>query len=136
MKRSEVKRINEFYFNLLINDKRVLYEINEDKILISDTFNITILNKEDYYLKELTTYNFKINFIDKLILEDYRLINNITVNEKERIALLDNEVMIDQKYYKLYKGNNFYITNGDRSPVIVKNDFDEVIGYILPIKKY
>lgn len=136
MKKSEVKRINNYYFNLLVEDKKVMYEVTEDKIFISDTYIITILEKENYYLKELKSYPFNDNFIKKLELDNYKEVNNITINEKEKIALLDNEVMIDNKYYKLYKGNRFFIASGERTPVIVKNDIDDLIGYILPIKKY
>ena len=40
------KRLNDFYYKLAKNEQKVFYKINEDQIYLSDSYIISIMNKE------------------------------------------------------------------------------------------
>lgn len=140
MKKTDIKRINNYYLDLLINEKRVLIEKTENGYYITDSYIISVLDPECYYLKELNTYKLYDSFINKININDYKKVNKKLVNKNDKIVILENEessYMIQEKYYKLYEKYDFFIdiSKNERSMVIVKEN-ENIIAYILPVKQY
>ena len=131
------KDINKYYFNLLLKGDKVFYTIIDDKIYLSDSYIISIINKDDFLLniEKLINVDLRI-FFNKLNEFDYRNIKTWYGHE-DIISLLDDnnyKVNINKKYFKLYHDMSFKIFENIK-PVIVYNN-DEIIGLILPIKVY
>lgn len=131
------KDINKYYFNLLLKGDKVFYTIMDDKIYLSDSYIISIINKDDFLLniEKLINVDLRICF-NKLNEFDYRNIKTWYAHE-DIISLLDDnnyKVNINKKYFKLYHDMSFKIFENIK-PVIVYNN-DEIIGLILPIKVY
>lgn len=131
------KDINKYYFNLLLKGDKVFYTIIDDKIYLSDSYIISIINKDDFLLniEKLINVDLRI-FFNKLNEFDYRNIKTWYAHE-DIISLLDDnnyKVNINKKYFKLYHDMSFKIFENIK-PVIVYNN-DEIIGLILPIKVY
>ena len=130
------KNINKYYFDLLTKNKKVFYSIKDDKVYLSDSYMINIINKDNLLLSlEHFNYVDLTKFIEELDFSKYDNCTDWYLKDNLACLISDNiNVKLDKKYFKLYYGNLFYIT-GDIKPIIVKSE-DEIIGIILPMKVY
>jgi len=130
------KNINKYYFDLLTKNKKVFYSIKDDKVYLSDSYMINIINKDNLLLNlEQFNYVDLTKFIEELDFSKYDIYTDWYLKDNLACLINDNiNVKLDKKYFKLYYGNFFYIT-GDIKPIIVKSE-DEIIGIILPMKVY
>lgn len=133
-------KINKYYFDLLVKGKNVYQKIINGKVLLSDSYMLSILD----YEKSLIGLNYCKNaeldlFIKRLFEkeENYKVVENIIPDliESDLVHLKsgDLDVIINKKYFTIYKKQVFKIES-DIKPVLIYNQH-ELIGFILPIKK-
>ena len=130
------KRLNDFYYKLAKNEQKVFYKIDEEQIYLSDSYIISIMNKESNLLNYDKMINAELDkFINNINIEDYKPVKDFYVKENLVYLLNDNlKVCIDKKYMKLYENLDIYIID-EIKPVIFKLE-DNIIGFVLPIKEY
>ena len=130
------KRLNDFYYKLAKNEQRVFYKIDEDLIYLSDSYNISILDKTNNLLNYDKMINAELDkFLSNLNIDDYKPVKDFYIKENLVYLLNDNlKVCIDKKYMKLYENLDIYILE-ETKPVIFKLE-DNIIGFVLPIKEY
>lgn len=133
--------INKYYFNLLLKGKKVYQEIVNGMCLLSDSYIVSILKYDNSFigLNYCKSANLK-SFVDKLFEEDsdYKNVEDISLDltDSDLVHLKAGEidVLIDKKYYTIYKKQSFKILS-DIKPVLIFSGH-ELIGFILPIKRY
>ena len=131
------KKIYTYYLDLLLKNKRVFCEYDDinKKYLLCDSYIISIVSEN--YLNNDCMNNTKLEHFFALPIEEYLEASKIVLVGSDKTVGLkhgDIEVLIDKKYYDLYKNCTFKII-GDIRPVLVY-DNEKLIAFILPIKKY
>lgn len=138
-----VKKLNNLLLNCLYKGKKVYYSTHNCKIVISDGYFISIVDRSDIYI-DLAKCELIENMYEKFIPDDSnylftKITNTIELIKGKDIRLLRNEndqiISVDNKYLSLFE-DNVLKSNKDIDPVLVYNDDGEIIGLILPIKKY
>ena len=131
------KAINKYYFNRLINGDKVYYQIVEDKVYLSDSYSISIIDKTDFKLdlNYFTEVNLN-SFIESIRDFKYYDVKDYKQNINRSYTLYsDNlQVLIDKKYMKLYENLKIQITEPIKPILFLQNDI--IRGFILPIKEY
>ena len=132
-------KINKFYLNKIIKNEKVFIKKVDNKILLSDSYSISIVDDKDFiYNSELFKEVSLDSFIDKLQVEDYQVIDSWYVLENKVVVLKYRglDVLIDKKYMSLFFDKNIIIKIiGDNKPVLFYEG-SIIRGFVLPIKKY
>ena len=131
------KAINKYYFNRLINGDKVYYQIVEDKVFLSDSYSISIIDKDDFKLdlNYFTEVNLN-SFIDSIKDFKYYDVKDYKRNINKSFTLYadDLQVLIDSKYMKLYENLKIQVTEATKPILFLQ--YDIIRGFILPIKEY
>lgn len=136
----DVKGINKYFIDLIMKGKKVTYGEYNDKIAITDSYILYLINKEDIYFN-LQKCNFLANI--KNIIPDennyiYGYLNDtIQIDKKYNLRFIINKdeninCTINEKYIKYIKNASYKIRN-DSSPILFYIN-DELSGLICPIK--
>ena len=131
------KELNKYYFNRLINGDKVYYQIIEDKVYLSDSYSISIIDKTDFKLD--LNYFIEVNlnsFIESIKDFKYYDIKDYKRNINKTYTLYtDNlQVLIDKKYMKLYENLKIQVTEPIKPILFLQNGI--IRGFVLPIKEY
>lgn len=131
------KELNKYYFNRLINGDKVYYQIIEDKVYLSDSYSISIIDKTDFKLdlNYFTEVNLN-SFIESIKDFKYYDIKDYKQNINKTYTLYtDNlQVLIDKKYMKLYENLKIQVTEPIKPILFLQNGI--IRGFVLPIKEY
>lgn len=139
----DYKKVNKYLIELLMKGKQVYYGEYKDKLILSDSYAVWILEKDKVFIN-LQLCKFVPDFYKKFIPEDYvykygYVTDTIQITNKCELREIINKdenisIQFDNKYYKFIKGVNFKIIEDDK-PILFYID-DEVSGLILPIKTF
>lgn len=139
----DYKKLNNYLIGLLMKDKKVYYGEHEDKIILSDSYALWILEKDKIFIN-LQLCVFVPEFYKKFIPDDYNyfygyVTDTIQITNKCDLRNIINkdeniDIQFDNKYYKLWKDVNFKIIS-DNKPILIYID-EEINGLILPVKRF
>ena len=129
--------INKFYFDKLLKKEKVFYQIVDDKIYLSDSYSIAILNRDEFVLNiNLLNETNLDKFINNIDIDSYINIIDFKQNRDKTYTLYGNNIveLIDKKYLKLFESLKDIRIKTDLSPILFYDK--ELRGFVLPIKVY
>lgn len=133
-----IKDINKEMLNQYYKDKRVFYDEMNDKILVTDSYRMYVLNESDFILDKNKLRKVDLSrFIDDSGYIESTITNNLKFMDKIILRTISNEnksLLVNNKYLKLFDNPEVKIKD-DHSPVLVYEK-GEFVGLILPIKEY
>lgn len=139
----KIKELNKEIIKLFYDkNKKIYVQKQGDKVYISDSYVVWILNEEDFIfdVNKFKDPNIK-SIIDNI--QNKELINGVKSNEllKEDKDIFVNiihdniKVKINEKYLKCFNENCTFKIVNDTTPVLVYEN-DNLVGLICPIKTY
>lgn len=140
---NDIKKINEYFLKLMMNNKNVVYEEDDLFIYITDSYAVYRIAKDDLKLDLSKMKKLENNFIKNLFNPDEELKEvkdlNIIKEKKWHIFKLDEEEKnINDLYLKLLKNKDlkYFSKSGAKEMIKVKNINDIIIAVILPAVTY
>ena len=138
----KIKKLNEEILKRYYKDNKLYVEKFDDKIFISDSYCVWIINSEDFIFdinkfKAVRIFSLVNGVMDKQLL-DGLLTNEYTKEGKityRYIVHEDNKVIIDEQHLKCFNDDcNFKIVD-NHTPVLVYEN-EQLVGMICPIKRF
>ena len=137
----DIKKLNNYFLGLLYKNKKVFYGEYEDKIVLSDSYSLFIIDKKDLYIN-LAKCNFIPNIYKRFIPDDSNYLythitDTVLLDKKDKLRLLENEdckeIYLNNKYISFLKFRQCKSLS-DNCPILFYDIDGNIISLILPIK--
>ena len=136
----KISKINKEFLDLYYKKKLIAYEVYENKVYLTDSYRLFVMNVDDCILDLNKFRNVPlVKLCDDTNYKDGLITNGLIDSDKYTIRTLinkDNTIKVDvnDKYLKLFDDPEIKII-ADNKPVLIYEK-GELVGLILPIKEY
>lgn len=136
----KINKINKEFLDLYYKKKLIAYEVYENKVYLTDSYRLFIMNVDECVLDLNKFRNVPLlKLCDDANYEKGLITNGLIDSDKYTIRTLINKdntikVNVNDKYLKLFDYPEVKVKD-DHSPVLVYEK-GELVGLILPIKEY
>lgn len=139
----DIKKLNNYFLGLLYKNKKVFYGEHEDKIVLSDSYSLFIIDKEDLYIN-LSKCNFITNIYERFIPDDSNYLythitDTVLLDKKDKLRLLENEnckeIYLNDKYISFLKFRQCKSLSNN-CPILFYDIDGNIISLILPMKLF
>lgn len=136
----KISKINKEFLDLYYKKKLIAYEVYENKVYLTDSYRLFVMNVDDCILDLNKFRNVPlVKLCDDTNYEDGLITKGLIDSDKYTIRTLINKnntikVNVNDKYLKLFDDPDIKII-ADNKPVLIYEK-GELVGLILPIKEY
>ena len=135
----KIGKINKEFLDLYYKKKLIAYEVYEDKVYLTDSYRLFVMNVEDCILDLSKFKNVPLVKLCNDFGYQDGIITNTLYKDKYNIRLItgkDNllNIKVNDKYLELFDDPDIKVI-ADNKPVLIYEK-GELVGLIVPIKEY
>lgn len=135
----KISKINKEFLDLYYKKKLIAYEVYEDKVYLTDSYSLFVMNVDECILDLSKFKNVPLVKLCNDFGYQDGIITNILYKDKYHMRLItgkDNllNIKVNDKYLKLFDDPDIKVI-GNNKPVLIYEK-GELVGLIVPIKEY
>ena len=135
----KTSKINKEFLNLYYKKKLIAYEVYEDKVYLTDSYRLFVMNVDECILDLSKFKNFPLVKLCNDFGYQDGIITNTLYKNKYNMRLITSKdnllnIKVNDKYLELFDDPEVKVI-ADNKPVLVYEN-GELVGLIVPIKEY
>ena len=135
----KISKINKEFLNLYYKKKLIGYEVYEDKVYLTDSYRLFVMNVNDCILDLSKFKNVPLVKLCNDFGYQDGIITNSLYKDKYNMRLITDKynllnIKVNDKYLELFDDPDIKVID-DNNPVLIYEK-GELVGLILPIKEY
>ena len=135
----KISKINKEFLDLYYKKKLIAYEVYEDKVYLTDSYRLFVMNVDDCILDLSKFKNVPLVKLCNDFGYQDGIITNTLYKDKYNMRLItgkDNllNIKVNDKYLELFDDPDIKVI-ADNKPVLIYEK-GELVGLIVPIKEY
>ena len=135
----KISKINKEFLDLYYKKKLIAYEVYEDKVYLTDSYRLFVMNVDDCILDLSKFKNVPLVKLCNDFGYQDGIITNTLYQDKYNMRLITSKdnllnIKVNDKYLELFDDPEVKVI-ADNKPVLVYEN-GELVGLIVPIKEY
>ena len=135
----KISKINKEFLDLYYKKKLIAYEVYEDKVYLTDSYSLFVMNVDECILDLSKFKNVPLVKLCNDFGYQDGIITNILYKDKYHMRLITGKdnllyIKVNDKYLKLFDDPDIKVI-GNNKPVLIYEK-GELVGLIVPIKEY
>ena len=135
----KISKINKEFLDLYYKKKLIGYEVYEDKVYLTDSYRLFVMNVNDCILDLSKFKNVPLVKLCNDFGYQDGIITNSLYKDKYNMRLITDKynllnIKVNDKYLELFDDPDIKVID-DNNPVLIYEK-GELVGLILPIKEY
>ena len=135
----KISKINKEFLDLYYKKKLIAYEVYEDKVYLTDSYRLFVMNVDDCILDLSKFKNVPLVKLCNDFGYQDGIITNTLYKDKCNMRLITGKynllnIKVNDKYLELFDDPDIKVID-DNKPVLIYEK-GELVGLIVPIKKY